>query len=82
MSNLTDKLDAVKDERTFVRFLFALSQDRKDNSGEWQWETIEGFLEASAAWAQDTKNGVNAYVVPDNPWKRCAEIVYCGKIYE
>jgi hypothetical protein len=82
MSDLITKLNGVTDERTFVEFLWALSEDRRKNADDWQWATIEDFLDASASWAEDTKNGVNAYVLPTNPWKRFADIVHCGKIYE
>jgi len=82
MSDVAVKLEAVVDEETFVAFLNALEIDFNRNSGEWQNTSIGPFLECAAAWAQDTKGGVNDYVVPKNPWKRAAEIIYCGKIYE
>jgi len=91
-------LDAVVDEEAFVAFLGALAENREEEneiekvtpSSQWGrgamgWEngSIEAFLGAATAWATSTKNGTpGGYVVPDNPWKRCAEIILMGKIYE
>ncbi len=83
MSDLNALMDAVEDERTFVAFLLALAEDRRKNADyRWQWDSIEDFLEASAAWAADTKTAINGYTPPDNAWKRCADIIFAGKIYE
>ena len=82
MSDLLQALDWVKDEHTFVAFLTALSIDRRADRESWQWDTIEGFLEGATAWAEDSKNGLGAYSIPSNPWKRAADILYSGKIYE
>jgi hypothetical protein len=88
---------AVCDEDSFVRFLEALATDRadeveKENSkpsspygpgaNGWENGTIEAFLECASAWARASKNGLPPYKKPDNPWKRCADIIFMGKIYE
>ena len=95
--NLTTKLEAVCDEATFVEFLSALAEDRADEvqkekkspsspygSGANGWEniTIESYLESACAWAEASKDGLKYYQKPSNPWKRCADILYTGKIYE
>jgi len=83
MSDLIVKLEAVKDEPTFVEFLLALAEDRKkDPDDGWQWDKIEDFLETAAAWAEDSKTGTKSYPLPNNSWKRCADIIFAGKIYE
>lgn len=103
MDPVLDVLDAVVDEETFVRFLKVLSEDRaaeveKEKQspsspygpGAHGWEngSIEAFLEAAAAWAKDSRNGLPGlgeyagYATPENSWKRCADIIYAGKFYE
>jgi hypothetical protein len=82
MSDLVAKLAAVKDESTFVAFLKALEDDRRNSSDEWECSTIESFLEAATRWHEDYKNSLNGYKMPENAWRRAAEIIYCGKIYE
>ncbi|MGN7411668.1 hypothetical protein [Paenibacillus sp. SAF-068] len=39
-------------------------------------------MEAAAEWGQVSVDGLIHYEKPDNPWKRCAQIMYMGKIYE
>jgi hypothetical protein len=97
LDNLVTKRDAVCDEATFVEFLSALAADRVDEvqkekrkpsspygpgANGWENGTIETFLEAACAWAEASKNGLKYYEKPSNPWKRCADILYTGKIYE
>lgn len=89
--------DSVADERSFIGFLVALAADREDEvrkeklaSGSpcapgangWENGTIEAFLEAAAAWAAGSVNGLPLYAKPDNPWRRCADILLMGKLYE
>lgn len=95
--NLAKLLDAVVDEDSFVAFLSALAADRADEvkkekkipsspygpgANGWENGTIEAFLESATAWAEASKKGLPSYEKPDNPWKRCAEIIFMGKIYE
>lgn len=75
-------LDKVQDENTFIEFIYALSEDKINADDEWQNGTIESFLERSHAWAIASINGLQLYKKSDNPWKRCADILYMGKIYE
>lgn len=91
------KLERVQDERTFLHFLEALAADRAAEvreelaspSSQWGpgsrgWEntTIESFLGAALTWASASQGGLEFYSVPENPWRRCADIIYMGKIYE
>jgi hypothetical protein len=95
--DLQSKLDAVCDEATFIAFVAALAADRKDEIAKekaspsspyepgtngWENGSIEAFLEAAVAWAKASQNGLEFYRKPDNPWKRCADIIYMGKVYE
>ena len=90
-------LDQVCDEDSFVAFLSALAADRADEvvkekmnpsspygpgANGWENGTIEAFLESAVAWAEASRNGLAVYKTPTNPWKRCADILYMGKIYE
>lgn len=94
---LTDALDRVVDERSFVAFVFALAEDwekeqepeaaspsPRHSNGSLGWEngTIGAYLAAAADWADASKDGVRFYQVPTNVWRRAADILYAGKIYE
>lgn len=79
---LFELVNEVEDEVTFLAFLQHLAKDRKDFADEWQNDSIESFLEAATEWGQESVDGLVHYKKPDNPWKRCAQIMYMGKIYE
>lgn len=85
--SLFEMVNEVKDEDSFLLFIKALSKDRVDFvnkkvNDEWQNETIEKFLEVAHEWGEISKSGLEFYDKPDNAWKRCAQILYMGKIYE
>jgi hypothetical protein len=48
----------------------------------WENVTIESFLEAACAWAEDTNFGAAQALSDASPWKKFAVFLYCGKIYE
>ncbi len=94
---LHEQLDEVKDQQSLLNFIRALAKDRADavsaekkspsspygpDAGGWENTTIESFLEAGAAWAEDTKFGETQNLSPANPWQQFASFLYCGKIYE
>ena len=95
--NLIALLENVDDEKTFLEFVEALSADKLDEVKKeeenpsspyspgvngWETDVIEDFLDSAVRWANATQNGTPHYEVPSNPWMRCAEILYAGKIYE
>jgi len=94
---LHDFLEQVNSERSLLDFIEALIKDRRQaiaaeernpaspygsDAGGWENTSIEAFLEAAAAWAESTNFGLSQGLHPDNPWKRFAAFLYCGKIYE
>lgn len=97
MKDLNQLEDEVHNEETFIRFLEALAADRideeekeKTDSGNpygqghngWEHGTIGHYLDASAAWANSSINGLPLMPKEKNPWKRMAQILHAGKIYE
>lgn len=91
--NLTDYLEAVVDESTFLAFVEALADDRRVAArivgdaiegvqNGWENDSIQDFLEAGCAWAQDSAFGTKQGLASASPWKKFAVFLYCGKIYE
>jgi hypothetical protein len=94
---LTQLLEQVTDQRTFLAFVDALAGDFADEremeaehpsspyaAGVLGWENgrIDTFLDAAQAWGASTM-GSQEYDRPHwSPWRRCAEILYAGKYYE
>ncbi len=86
----------VTDERSFIRFLGLLAEDREKEkgldkghpsharaSGSLGWENvfIEDFLESASAWGSATIDAEYP-TKPENPWTRAAQIICAGKSYE
>ena len=89
--------ESVSDEKSFLAFVAALQRDRElavaaeraspaaefgPDRGGWENVTIESFLEAARAWAEDSEFGARQGLKDASPWKRFAVFLYCGKIYE
>jgi hypothetical protein len=94
---VSDALDAVHDEESFLKFLLALRDDREESIAHekvspsspygpdargWENTTIERFLDTAVRWARDSANGNPFYERPSNPWRRCADILFAAKSYE
>ena len=90
--SLNQKLEAVKDEATFLAFVEALSADRAgvDNlaatldgfQGMWANGTIAQFLHAAVAWANDSGFGARPGPKPSNVWRLFAQFLWAGRGYE
>ena len=95
--DLHSLVEEVHDEATFIEFLKALMRDRIDEvrkeaispsdpygpgANGWENGSIEQFLDAAAAWGEASKDGLIYYTKPENPWRRCAHILFAGKFYE
>lgn len=93
---LHEYLDRVADEETFLEFARALAHDKADEDkkekanpshpygpghNEWENGSIVQFLDAAISWAEASKFG-RTQDAPENPWKKFAIFLYCGKIYE
>jgi hypothetical protein len=50
--------------------------------GDWEYNSIGGFLDAAAAAAEDRAKAGIAWEEEDNPWRRAARIILLGKYYE
>ena len=94
---LSQLLEGVSDEKSFLRFVEALIADRKisaraqkenpagpwgPDAGGWENTSIESFLEAATAWATDSDFGLKQGLAENNAWKRFAVFLNAGKIYE
>ncbi|WP_412024178.1 hypothetical protein [Burkholderia cepacia] len=94
---LQDALERVVDERSLIHFLRVLGHDwNTERQLEadlppspyaraalgWQNRSIGEYLEAMIDWAEASEDGLRFYDVPDNPWRRIADILFAGKIYE
>jgi hypothetical protein len=72
-------LERVSDRTSFLTFVRALASDAQAGGG-WEHATIGDYLEAMAAWVEDS-----AGLDPSREhgsWQALARLLYAGKIYE
>jgi hypothetical protein len=94
---LSDLLEQVNDRESFFTFVRSLVRDRRAAVGargatavqiqpldpsDWENDTIEDYLEAALAWAEDSNMGLTQGLPESPSWKSVAVFLYCGKIYE
>ena len=90
-------LKQVHDEASFTAFVQALAEDFEEereierikpstsySPGALGWEngTVDAVLGAAAAWGRATGMNPSSETAVQNPWRRCAHILYAGKFYE
>jgi hypothetical protein len=95
--DLHKALESVTDLPSFLTFAQFLAADRADEARKeaiqpshfagpgvngWENGSIEDFLDAAIRWAEATDMGLSQGLSAENPWKRFAVFLYCGKIYE
>ncbi|NBN65928.1 DUF7660 family protein [Pannonibacter tanglangensis] len=83
--DLNEKVNAVETRDDFIEFIGALRRDLKSCPDDWQNPTLDGFLEALAAWVQDMdgyyqNNSLPVTLLPN--WKNVAEMMLAAKHYE
>ncbi|KVL19568.1 MULTISPECIES: DUF7660 family protein [unclassified Burkholderia] len=96
-AKLQHALERVVDERSLVHFLRVLGHDwRTERQLEadaplspyahaalgWENRSIGEYLEAMIDWAEASEEGLGCYDMPDNPWRRIADILFAGKTHE
>ncbi len=83
-------LENVVDEASFLAFARALaanSEHAAEPNAAWENATLPTFLDAATAWAESTNFG-RRMAFPDfemyevSPWRRFAEFLWAGKVYE
>jgi len=82
MTQLHEQLEKVTDEATFLAFVQALIADRRGDAEHCENGSIEDFLEAANAWAEDSAFGSQQGLSLTSPWRKFATFLYSGKIYE
>ena len=94
---LQHALERVVDERSLIHFLRVLGHDwHTERQLEadvppapyaaavlgWENRSIGEYLEAMVDWAEASEEGLRRHDLPDNPWRRIADILFAGKIHE
>ncbi|MFC3267714.1 hypothetical protein ACFOED_01635 [Vulcaniibacterium thermophilum] len=85
-------IEQVTDRESFLQFVHALAADREafegtatsvdGFQGPWANTSIASFLEAAAAWAEDSAFGARIDPQPLNEWQAFAMFLWAGRSYE
>ena len=82
-SEVFDAADKVDSFETFLDFMSLLEQNFRQSGSCWENQTIDMFLEASAAWANDNNRNKNSDSnLKTASWQNFARILSSGIIYE
>jgi hypothetical protein len=74
----------IKSKAELAAFIAELESDLKNHPDGWENITLENFLEAMGAWAQDANLGTNIPTSWDRPeaWSLAATLLLAASIYE
>lgn len=67
----------VKSKEDLLQFIKLLKVDYLDNEQEWENTSVDTFLDAMEAWANDTD-----LLTEEAKWSAFAKILYAGSRYE
>ena len=85
---MTDNVSNFKvtDRKSFIKFIDLLRQDLLDDPESWENDTLDSFLEAFSAYANDIQgyyNNMHENVNADHAsWQVIADIFKGAKVYE
>lgn len=82
MSNITDTINDIKSVDELVEFLYSLANDYRNNENEWENGSIDGFIDAVAAYINDSAKSLDKIDWNDLNLSKIARLFYMGKIYE
>jgi len=96
-TDLLQLSDTVTDEPSFIAFLWAMANEWNESEAleaakpsspygptvlGWENRSFGSIMEAAAAWADASADGLPLYEKPTNTWQRAAQILAMGKHYE
>ncbi len=83
--NLNEMVSRIQTREDFLHFLHALLEDLRSHPEQWENLTLEGYLQAMAAWGADAEGYYAGQGIPLSPqasWKTLGEMLLAAKIYE
>ena len=82
---LNEIVSGIQTREDFIHFLHALLDDLRAQPEQWENPTLEGYLEAMAAWGADAEGYYANQGIPvplQARWKSLAEMLLAAKSYE
>lgn len=69
----------------FIAFLTEFARTARTTPERWENDTLESYLEACAAWLEDSDGYYENWGLPlpeDGPWNLVADMLQAGRVYE
>lgn len=83
MSDYIEQIKGISNKEAFLEFLYKLVLDFRNNSNEWENQSIDLYLEAMLSWIEDfSSSECNDIDWNTINYSTMAKILYMGKIYE
>ena len=85
MSDPVDQIANIQTRHDLASFISALADDLRSNPEEWENTTLGSFLDALAAWTNDTSGyyrNMNENVPVNPEWKTFADMLAAARVYE
>lgn len=83
---MINEFSVVHTREEFAVFLHSLLNDLLKNRQGWENTTLEHFLEAMAAWAEDGSQYYAGRSLPEPPvegnWQAIVDIMMAARVYE
>jgi len=78
-------IKSIKSNKDLSKYIMQLRQNLKENPEEWENLDLDSFLEAMAAWVDDSDGyfcDTNQKLPKDEEWQLVATVLSASKIYE
>ena len=83
--SLSELANSVTSREDFVAFVYALIDDYHKSSANWENNDLESYLDAVAAWTEDSDGYFMNAGIPiqhELSWRFAAQILTAARIYE
>jgi hypothetical protein len=85
MMDLREQVEKLQTRDDFIKFMHELVQDLRTHPEHWDNSSLDGYLEAFAAWVHDM-DGYYRNRGEESPqqltWKRVGEMLLAARTYE
>lgn len=73
--DIYDKANQIKSQQDFISFLKLLSENLKNDSSDWDNDSLDTFLEGLHGYCGDIE-------VTNPDWKTFAQVLLAARVYE
>lgn len=82
---LHERVKSIQTREELADFVEALLKDLRENGSDWENASLEGFLDAMAAWIRSMPSAyknMGKALPSSGDWRAMADILLAAKMYE